>query len=83
MKHVIAKSAATLILTPGLAKLFGSLPFAPWATGAPVKVAGWFGAYGVEQVEDFYAGSTLALSLVLAMLAVYLPNRALIRFRRV
>ena len=70
---------ATITITLALARAFGSIPFAPWATTALVRFAAFFGAYGDEQVEDVYLLASLALSLVLAAVVVWGTNRLLRR----
>ncbi|CAM2198554.1 Non-ribosomal peptide synthetase (plasmid) [Paraburkholderia kururiensis] len=71
----------TLFVALGLARLAGSVPFAPWATDVLVRFAALFGAYGDEKVEDVYMLTTLLLSLFLAALLVWAVNRALARRR--
>ncbi|AOI40585.1 hypothetical protein [Burkholderia oklahomensis] len=72
---------ATLAVTLAFAKVAGSIQFAPWATGALVRFAGLFGAYG-ESTEDVYLVASLLTSLILAIAVVWGANRLFSRPNR-
>lgn len=75
--RLILNIVATVAITLVLARVFGSIPFAPWATTALVRFSAFLGAYGDEHVEDVYLLTSLALSLVLAAIVVWGANRLL------
>ncbi|PTB20931.1 non-ribosomal peptide synthetase [Trinickia symbiotica] len=80
-KFIAPNLAATLVIALGVARVLGSIPFAPWATEALVRFAAWFGAYGDEQVEDVYAIASLLAALILAGTLVWTTSRLLRRRR--
>ncbi|AOJ80806.1 non-ribosomal peptide synthetase [Burkholderia savannae] len=77
--RIVFNVVATLAVTLALAKVAGSIQFAPWATSALVRFAGLFGAYGDEGVEDVYLASSFLASLIVAVAVVCGANRL---FRR-
>lgn len=66
---------STLVIALGVARILGSIPFAPWATDALIRFAAWFGAYGGEQVEDVYAIASLLAAFMIAAALVWVINR--------
>ncbi|AIO65251.1 MULTISPECIES: hypothetical protein [pseudomallei group] len=80
--RVALNVVATLAVTLVLAKVAGSIQFAPWATDALIRFAGIFGAYGDESVEDVYLVSSLLASLILAIAVVWGANRLVLRPNR-
>ncbi|WP_063533135.1 hypothetical protein [Burkholderia sp. MSMB1589WGS] len=77
--RIVFNVVATLAVTLALAKVAGSIKFAPWATNALVRFAGLFGAYGDESIENVYLVSSLIASLILAVVVVCGANRLLRR----
>jgi hypothetical protein len=69
-RALLLRGLAVVALTLLLMKLFGSLRFAPWATGWLIDAAALFGLHGVEAVENFYMLATILLSLLIALALV-------------
>ena len=71
----------TIVIALGIARIFGAIPFAPWATDSLIRFAALFGAYGDEQVENVYAIVSLLVALACAVALVWTANRLLRRRR--
>ncbi len=69
------KLVMTIVITIGIARVLGAIPFAPWATDLLIRFAALFGAYGDEQVEDVYAIASLLAALACAVALVWTVKR--------
>ena len=65
----------TIVITIGIARVFGAIPFAPWATDLLIRFAALFGAYGDEQVEDVFAIASLLVALACAVALMWTVKR--------
>jgi hypothetical protein len=81
LARATANITATLVIALCITRILGSIPFAPWATAALIRLAAWFGAHGDEQVEAFYALVSLSGALMVAIAFVWVANRLLFRWR--
>ncbi|MGN6315372.1 non-ribosomal peptide synthetase [Trinickia sp.] len=81
LSRTAANTIATITGTLGIAKVLGSIEFSSWATDSLIHFAGWFGAYGDEQIEDVYMVVTILLSFVTASALVWSANKLLTRAR--
>ena len=73
---------AIVSIALGIARVLGTIPFAPWATDSLIRFAAWFGAYGDEQVENVYALASLIMAFILAAALVWATHRLLARRHR-
>jgi hypothetical protein len=81
LSRTAINTVATITGTLGIAKILGSIGIASWATDALIRFAGWFGAYGDEQIGDVYMVAVIVLSFVTASALVWSANRLLTRHR--
>ena len=70
---------AIAIIALGIARVLGTIPFAPWATDSLIRFAAWFGAYGDEQVENVYVLASLLVAFIFAAALVWATRRLLAR----
>lgn len=72
--HTALNVVTTIVVTLGITRALGSIPFAPSATKALIDFAAWFGAYGDERIEDIYAILSLSVAFLIAAAFVLAVN---------
>lgn len=79
MRRRLLMVVAVAVLTLSFMHICGNIRFDAAGTERLVKVAGWFGVYGDEGIEDFFLATTAIAGLLLALAIVATASALLTR----